>query len=79
MGCNDALMHTCRSLVVFPEGTRNAEGVIGPFKKGGIILAIEAGWCTEILQREEVVMPLCLFVVPTCGGTADTRPVPRSF
>ncbi len=31
------------SLVVFPEGTRTADGRVQPFKKGPFVLAIEAG------------------------------------
>jgi 1-acyl-sn-glycerol-3-phosphate acyltransferase len=31
------------SLAVFPEGTRSADGRVGPFKRGSFVLAIEAG------------------------------------
>lgn len=31
------------SLIVFPEGTRSADGAVGRFKGGGFLLAIQAG------------------------------------
>ena len=38
-----ALVGEGLSLIVFPEGTRSADGRVGPFKAGSFLLAIEAG------------------------------------
>ncbi len=38
-----ALMRAGHSLLVFPEGTRSRDGVVGRFKGGIFLLAIEAG------------------------------------
>lgn len=38
-----ALMRANHSLIVFPEGTRSRDGVVGKFKGGIFLLAIEAG------------------------------------
>ena len=38
-----ALIRSGRSVVIFPEGTRTADGALLPFKKGGFLLAAKAG------------------------------------
>jgi len=38
-----ALVGEGLSLIIFPEGTRSADGRVGPFKAGSFLLAIEAG------------------------------------
>ena len=40
---NISLKKNPRSILIFPEGTRTLDGKMKPFKKGGVILAINTG------------------------------------
>ena len=36
-----SMLKNPRSIIIYPEGTRSNDGSIGPFKKGGLVLAID--------------------------------------
>lgn len=76
------------SVLIFPEGTRSRDGNIGPFKKGGFVLTVDAGvpivpiivYGTRtimpkgslVLQRRDVYMEI-LPPVETSGYTRKNK------
>ena len=38
-----SLIKNPRSVLLFPEGTRTLNGILGDFKKGGLLLSVETG------------------------------------
>jgi 1-acyl-sn-glycerol-3-phosphate acyltransferase len=76
------------SVMIFPEGTRSTDGKIRPFKKGGFVLAVDAGVpiIPVVLHGTRAIMPKgrlrinhgqvvmdILSPVDTTGYTRDTK------
>jgi len=66
------------SLIIFPEGTRSADGRVGRFKAGSFMLAIEAGLCVvplSIVGTRRVMRKGRLTVEPGDVTLAIHRPI----
>ena len=59
-----SMLKNPRSIIIYPEGTRSNDGSIGPFKKGGLVLAID---------MDLPVVPVALCGTRECLGEKKFR------
>jgi 1-acyl-sn-glycerol-3-phosphate acyltransferase len=64
------------SVVIFPEGTRSADGTLQPFKKGGFLIALKAGVPVQpvAISGSFAVMPKSGYRIH--GGPIEVRILP---
>lgn len=65
-----------KNLVIFPEGTRSVDGQLGPFKRGGFIIASRAGVkiAPFVLKNTEIFMPKGRFALFPANVTIEFLP-----
>lgn len=69
------------SVVIFPEGTRNREETIAPFKLGGFVLAVDAGVpiVPVVIHGTRKIMPKNrLRITPGCVRLEIKEPIPTA-
>jgi 1-acyl-sn-glycerol-3-phosphate acyltransferase len=70
-----------RNVLIFPEGTRSRNGGLRPFKKGGAILAIEAGvdvLPVSVVGSRPLAPPGAMLPSPGCIELRIHPPVPTA-
>jgi 1-acyl-sn-glycerol-3-phosphate acyltransferase len=73
------LLQQGASLIVFPEGTRSADGTLGPFKKGGFMVALSLGidiLPVSILGSAVVLPPRSFSLLPGRIRVVVKEPIP---